>query len=302
MIALINRHMLKEGISMKKFFSVVLLLTMMGLCACSNNNDGSNSKNDEAIIIKDTTVEKSTIIESLDSNESQKKDDQEKAEQLQQIAKDRTNAYMKALMNLAFNGESPECADIKYDNSKGSISDNQFAIVDIDMDGDDELIIKYVTADEEDKKEYVFRYNAMSGMLDMEFSEYPTIRYYDNGYVMVDTAHLERVDDDYKWMYNLYRNDEYGNYMTVVSVNAWFKDVTPVNCAGEDFPDEIDIDKAGVVYCMYTDNESKQICQSEYDKWFADVMKDASVIEVPYLNMSEENIWALDKDREVKRG
>ena len=200
-------------------------------------------------------------------------------------------------MDLQFNGISPVSANIEFDGSKWFMSDNRFAICDIDNDGENELIIQYITDEESKKKEYIYKFNHVTQDIELTFCDYPSITYFDNGLLTVDTAYLERPDDDYRWMYNLYQAT--ADYcQSIATVNAWYKDITPVNCAGDEYPDENDCENAGVVYLIFCDNEERKVLsQSQYDMWYNEVFGNAHAIDVPYQNLSEENVWALDKAR-----
>lgn len=283
----------------KRIVSISLIWLMIGLCACGSvkkeqfpMDEKNKSENEtETIVIKDTTIDNLRFLEGNSYNEEVR---QEENVNLQSKSEE---AYMKTLMDLQFNGISPVSANIEFDGSKWFMSDNKFAICDIDNDGENELIIQYITDEESKKKEYIYKFNYETQDIELAFCDYPSITYFDDGLLTVDTAYLERPDDDYRWMYKLY-NATAGNFQTIATVNAWYRESTPVNCAGDEYPDEIDCENAGVVYLIFYDNEERKIfSQSQYDIWYNEVFGNAHAINVHYQNLSEENVWALDKSR-----
>ena len=113
-------------------------------------------------------------------------------------------AYILALENLYTNYIWPDGTVMDF---YGDISQNQFAVYDIDGDGEEELIIEYTTSSMAGMEEAVFGYDNEAGIFYQEFRESPGWTFYDNGFIRADASHNQGGDSD-AWPYTMYQYDE----------------------------------------------------------------------------------------------
>ena len=77
------------------------------------------------------------------------------------------------------------------------MSENEFAVCDVDQDGAAELLISYTTTDEAGKTALIYDFEAALDMVREEFSGYPPLTFYDNGYVALkEDRSREAAEDD----------------------------------------------------------------------------------------------------------
>ncbi len=145
-----------------------------------------------------------------------------------------------------------------------------YAIMDIDGDGREELIIKGAeesTAALATMAYYIYDYNRTTKEVYIERLGWPNMTFYDNGYVREEASRNQGLSemDDF-WPYHLLvYNLEKDCYEDVAMIDAWQRERYP-----ENFPEEKDKDGDGIVY--YTSNimfdtPTEFMDQEEYDTW-----------------------------------
>lgn len=162
-------------------------------------------------------------------------------------------AYRTALENVLYDKVFPdgvECGVPGTEDGPG----NYFVVFDIDGDGREELLIQYTTASMGGMRETIYDYDAATGTMREELSEFPLVTYYENGAVEAGWSHnqgLNAFSSDEFWPYNLYRYDSAADtYVLLGMVDAWDRAVSEKNYAGESFPDEADEDGDGILYSI----------------------------------------------------
>ena len=162
-------------------------------------------------------------------------------------------AYREALENVFYDKVFPDGVECGIQGTETEPG-NYFAVFDIDGDGREELLIQYTTASMGGMREAVYDYDAETGTMRQELSEFPLVTYYDNGTVEAGWSHnqgLNTFSSDEFWPYNLYRYDSATDtYVLLGMVDAWDKKVSEKNYAGESFPDEADEDGDGILYSV----------------------------------------------------
>lgn len=116
----------------------------------------------------------------------------------------RSEAYILTLQNLYSNRIWPDGTVVDV---MGDISDNTFAVYDVDGDGEDELIIKYTSSSMAGMIEAVYGYDDEIGALYQKFSDFPALTFYDNGFIRADASHNQSDDPD-AWPYTMYQYNE----------------------------------------------------------------------------------------------
>ncbi len=94
---------------------------------------------------------------------------------------DMYNAYFTALENLIQNHILP--GGIDGGEQSGDMSENKFAVYDVDNDGKEELIILYTTTITAGMAGYIFAYDNETGVLQTKLHEFPSLTFYDNGII-----------------------------------------------------------------------------------------------------------------------
>ena len=166
--------------------------------------------------------------------------------------------YKNLLIDLLVSGVFPETAGREF---SGQPYDNKYCIMDIDADGQDELLLNFANAGcMADMVFYIYDYNRTTGELYMQHSEFPALTIYDNGYIKADASHNHGKSNlDNFWPYSLYKYDSNTDlYEYVAFIDAW-----QAILYGEDFPKENDIDGDGIIYYTHSDIFDN----AEYIQW-----------------------------------
>ena len=210
------------------------------------------------------------------------------------IETDRLLAYQNVLKDVYYNQKFPGERELGYDGFP--MSDNRFALEDIDQDGKEELLLFYTTTYVGGHAEIIYDYDAVTGSVREQFIEYPAVNHFDNGILKVDASHNHSLSEKI-WPYTLYQYDaESDSYEAVAMVEAWDKSLRDKDYEGNAFPDEVDKDgDLTVYYIMDADKyELKDpVDLKEYEKWFEAYRGDAEVIRLSYIELTEENITKL---------
>lgn len=205
---------------------------------------------------------------------------------------DRYHAYAAALASLMQNHVLPDGTDAG--EQLGDMSENQFAVYDVDNDGKDELIILYSTTITAGMAGYILAYDDASGALQTQLREFPAFVFYDNGVVKALWSHNQGHAGDSFWPYSLYRYDsDADRYELIGMVDAWDKNYADRDYQGNLFPIDIDQSGTGFVYYIMNDasyDDSHPVDASEYDAWVGAYLKDASEVQIPYRDLTEETI------------
>lgn len=113
----------------------------------------------------------------------------------------RSEAYIFTLENLYTNRIWPDGTEMDL---MGDMSENAFAIYDIDGDGEDELIIQYISTAMAGMREAIYGYDSETGALCQKLNEFPELTFYDNGFIRADASH-NQSDDPEAWPYTMYQ-------------------------------------------------------------------------------------------------
>ena len=210
-------------------------------------------------------------------------------------------AYVKVLEDIYFDQKFPDGTEHGLQPASADISDNMFAVYDIDADGREELIVFYTTTYTAGMVEIIYDYDSGTGDVREEFLAYPMRTYYDNGIVEVEASHNQGLASDGGadgnfWPYSLYRYDpETDAYVSLASVDAWSRGFREEDYDGNPFPQEVDADGDGVVYYVATEGNEPEAPMdgAEYDQWRDSCLKGAKPIQVPYVNLTTDNIYAV---------
>lgn len=202
-------------------------------------------------------------------------------------------AYQFVLQQLAFEHVWPDGQDAGFDGSIGFIEENFFALCDVNGDGAEELIVRFVTADDERQAEAVFAWDASSGTARQVLSAAPGAVYFP-GLAQAFWRFGPTLAGDGYQPYDLYQFDAAaGEYILLAEVNMWSRSVDTVDFKGDPYPDALDAEGAGTVFILTRNGVTETVCKRDYDAWLSSVFDGAEALILPFQPLTEQNIKAL---------
>lgn len=212
-------------------------------------------------------------------------------------------AYQDVLEGIHYDLTLPDGQ--KIDPQMGTYAEypNQFAIFDVDGDGKDELIIRYVNTYTAGMFGAVYGFNENTGKLNLQLFEFPAMSFYQNGVVEASWSHNQGLAGRF-WPCTIYTYDgETDTYVMQASVDAWDREFHETDYDGNPFPTDIDTSGDGIVfYIRPADAEGiiEPVSYSDYTDWWntcignnAKVSTAELVQNIPYLPMTEQNIESI---------
>ena len=167
----------------------------------------------------------------------------------------------------------------------------RYAITDIDGDGFEELLLMQDTGVMASMDYLIL--DGQGGQLRAELEVFPSLTFYENGYVRADASHNQGLAGDF-WPYALYRYDaESDRYQKVAMADAWDGAIHPQDYAGNPFPKDADVSGAGIVYyvagdgALYSEDGSfapAPMDQADFQKWEASWQGSGAVVEFSLEN------------------
>lgn len=177
------------------------------------------------------------------------------------------------------------------------MSENRFAVCDIDRDGQIELLIQCMSPYMAGMAEWVLDYYEASGEFIEELLDWPALTFYDNGLVIAEASHNHTYSDVWPYAVYLY-SVELDSYAFERHIHAWDKSVTDVGMLGGEeipFPDEADIDGDGIVYYVESEyyTETAPIDGAAYVSWWEEQFGGTREMLIPWHSLTEEEIGLL---------
>ena len=203
--------------------------------------------------------------------------------------------YYETLFNLRYLQRWPDGTDCEYEGGRSSMADNTFAILDVDRDGAEELVIRYFTSAMAWKSAKVYGFDESTGNFYEELWEFPfDITFYDNGIVTAGLSHNHGPVCDSLWPYTVWQyNEAFDSYELVCTVYG-FDQKLAEELGIDTYPKEVDTDNYGTVYYIMREGiQDQAINRENYEKWYQETIGEAGKIEVPYQKMTDENIEAV---------
>ncbi|MCD8097157.1 MAG: M56 family metallopeptidase [Lachnospiraceae bacterium] len=203
-------------------------------------------------------------------------------------------AFGKMLWDIYLSGVLPDGTQLAYINMEAAEA-SSFAIADVDGDGAEELLLDWEDSTMAGMEKLIFGYDGDE--IYVEFAAFPSLRIYDNGIIEADWSHNQGFSGRF-WPYHVYLYDaETDAYQFSCGVEAWDREVSQENGLGT-FPEDIDEDGDGLVYCITTDEvdpyaDITWIDGGAYEGWHDSCVGDAKELSFSWRQLTEENIAAL---------
>ena len=233
-----------------------------------------------------------------DGRDSTRNADQKKApeEAEKDAGSARLQKYQSVLTDVIEKHIYPDGTDCGFNGSDG-LSDNKFAVFDVDKDGQKELILCITSASTAGMREVVYDYDEKKDSLREEYSGFPGGVFYENGLIEEGLSHNQGMAPlgDF-WPYMLHRYQaESDSYQCTFIVDAWEKEYMAQDYDGNPYPDEIDEEKSGIVYYLmeggaYDPASAEPVSKSIYEEWRKEQGLGGAGTEIPFLALTEENV------------
>lgn len=250
-----------------------------------SSNDGVNTEADKG-------AEQSTAPNELEDTVSGQDGEETQMNEADIDREAMMNEYKSILKGIYDNHIFPDGQACDWDG-RSDVTQNQFAVYDIDQDTQDELILAYTNSSMAGMIELIYDFDNDTKTANEEFREFPTLTYYDNGIIKADWSHNQGLAGDF-WPYTLYQYDKKSDsYVDVGMVDAWDRSLSATDYNGDPFPAESDTDGDGIVYYIMQDGEYKldhPIDGAEYEQWRDFYIGNAKEVNIPFVNLTEENI------------
>lgn len=164
---------------------------------------------------------------------------------------DRRLAYGKALWDMYLRGVLPDGTELERATDLGPAEGNQFAVEDVNGDGEKELIVYWTNACTAGMQGLVYGFDG--GALRLELSAFPDLTFYGSGTARAGWSHNQGWAGRF-WPFTLYQySPEGGVYEQICDVDAWDLSVTAEDeTLAAAFPREADTDGDGLVYYILT--------------------------------------------------
>lgn len=303
---------------MKKLISLLCLTAMLTGC-------GVEGKSSEADSGKSTVSEKEEVTATEEASGTElateittaKAPEAETTTQIitteapepetEKITEENVNAmtYRTVLERIYYGMTLPDGEELEGDLG-GNISENTFAIHDVDGDGRDELIFMYTNATMASMFGVIYDHDE-DGNIVKQLHSFPAMRFYSNGVIEADSSHNHGLSGSF-WPYTLYKyNSGTDTYVRVAYLEAMEKKmVDEINENSADYgiappyvyPEEADTSGTGTVYYIHTEGYSEftqPVDVTEYEKWYDGYISGAEQFEVPFMNLTEENIKKVNQ-------
>ncbi len=294
----------EKGSSLKQGIALLCAASTL-LAGCGGKEAGSEQRNIEPIEQSDGQVgnvfvegtetpeaEETGVPDSTDTGNADEAD----TENVQAMYAAQVRHYYGGILSqitAAWQLPDGELDTSSLENGFGKMSDNRFAVADIDGDGREELIVCYANASMAGMMEIIYDYDPVVGELKRELTEWPMLTYYDNGLIKAEASHNHTHGEF--WPFALYQYEtESDSYKQIAYVHTWDKGISDIY-EDQPFPEELDTDEDGTLFNISEgaepsyEYENYKYNQADFEKWYDGMMDGAQEISVPYQSLEYES-------------
>ncbi|MCR4725051.1 MAG: hypothetical protein K5772_06425 [Clostridia bacterium] len=201
-------------------------------------------------------------------------------------------AFLQVVQTFAETGTLPSSEDpIEYLGSGDGDWTNRYAILDIDGDGKNELVLRVAQTIMASMQENIYAYDEETGGLVLELCAFPVSTYLCGGSaVQSGWSHGTGTEGPDFWPFNVYNyneeTDEYdfNGYCAQACLEA-MKEM-----GWEDrFPAEYDKDGDGIIYEISNDvtGDLEWVDEDGYQFWYNNLFGDEQPLDIPWKTMDE---------------
>lgn len=252
---------------MKKKLVIAMLACLLVACGTKDKSETEEYSQVETTKVSEEAEEVEEKTENIEETDEEPLDiEEDKLE----ISEEENEIYASLLMELVETGTFPATQGVQCD---GMPYENTYAILDVDNDEKNELLINYGNADfMAGMVLYVYDYDRTSKEVYVEHSGFPDMTFYENGYIKEGASHNHgRSNLDDFWPYSLYQyNAETDKYEVLANIDAWQYKMYEEAQPDPEFPVEKDLDGDGIVYYDLSEDyytPTMIMDKAEYDKW-----------------------------------
>ena len=171
-----------------------------------------------------------------------------------------------------------------------TVEDEQFAILDVDGDGEEELLVSVSNTYMAGMRLAVYGYDAASGGLRLETDGFPAVSFYP-GMMKMESSHNQGHAGDVLWPYGVLTYDPASDsYQLSCFVDAWDRNLSETDFEGNPYPTDIDTNNVGHVYLITENDETRTLNQADFEKWESELFAGKEEITIPWQKLTAENI------------
>lgn len=136
------------------------------------------------------------------------------------------------------------------------LNDSEYIILDIDSDGRDELIIKYMDGGDAGSIEGIYEYDDDNLTCRCELSTYPGAEYYPDGMILAPWSPVNQGLNPNFQPFNIYKyNPTTDVYDYKGYIDSWDNHVNETDYEGNKFPVKHDENENGILYSIQYDDQ-----------------------------------------------
>lgn len=186
-------------------------------------------------------------------------------------------------------------------------SPNEFALFDLDSDGEEELIVRYINTYTAGMFGAVYGYDRAENRLTTQLLEFPALSFYENGTVEAGWSHNQGLAGRF-WPCTLYRYDSSSDtYFPYACVDAWDREFFETDFDGDPFPAYADPEGHNIVYYISLygqEEEPAPVSQQEYNAWYNEFIGfdpsadsfESFAVDIPFLPLTEQHILSISEE------
>ncbi|MGM9603603.1 MAG: hypothetical protein ACI3XG_00885 [Faecousia sp.] len=269
----------------KSVMAVNALLAAALLCACTPQSGQMDTM--------ETTGQTTEVLESSAETEITQPSAGTVQPEFQWQDTPAHNAFRRTLQTIHDELYFPNLANpVQIDLwEPGTIEDEMFAVLDVDGDGEEELLVSISNTYVAGMCTVIYGYHSNLDDVQEEVFTGFLAKFYP-GMIRVDASHNHGHAGDVLWPYSILTYDkERDVYQDAFYVDAWSKEIAAYDSYLEmDYPEEIDTDHDGYVYLITENGQQRIINRQDYEKWETELFAQKEPLIIPWQKMTAGNI------------